>query len=182
LTVQRSFGTVRHMRCAAGCLLLLACSSCHSASTDGARAPTVARGTESNARSIEVALPDDSGNLVSLPLASARATVIDLWAPSCEPCARSVPALVAKEPELARKGAVPVLVAALADQESTDLARRALASWGVERSFLIDRGDAVRAQTGARALPATAVLDASGRLLWLSPEAYSAQDVVRALP
>lgn len=130
---------------------------------------------------VEMALPSDSGQLSALPIPSARVTVADFFAPTCAPCAKKVPELYAKRAELEAQGAKLVLVAVLADSESTDDARAALASWGVPgASFLVDSGDASKREAGVRDLPTTLVLDQAGTVRWSAPTDASADDVVRA--
>lgn len=73
-------------------------------------------------QAVGFSLPSDEGALVTMPLPGARATVLDFFGPTCEPCKRSVPAIHARRAELAQKGAKLVLVGVLADGER--LARR----------------------------------------------------------
>lgn len=131
---------------------------------------------------IEFHLPASTGALVAVPLRGVNATVLDFWAPTCKPCRKSVPELVARETELAERGARLVLVAVLADGESTDHAREVLASWGVERPFLVDREDVSRRSAGVTSLPSTLVLDDQGKLRWSAPAGATASDVTAAIP
>jgi len=133
-----------------------------------------------NGRPIGFSLPSDEGTLVTIPLSGARFTVVDFFGPTCEPCKKSVPALHAKRAQLAEKNAKLVLVAVLADGESTDDAKRALASWGVTASFLVDKEGTGRREAGVDALPATIVLDAAGGVTWVAPVKATADDVVAA--
>ena len=93
-----------------------------------------------------------------------------------------MPALHAKQSELAARGARLVLVGVVSDSESTDDARRALASWGVVAPFLVDRNGTGRREAGITALPATIILDASGAVRWVASSTSRAEDVVAALP
>jgi hypothetical protein len=131
-------------------------------------------------RAARFALPSDEGALVSLPLANGRAAVIDAWSPSCVPCKESVPKLVARTAELEQHGVELVLVAVLSDSESTEDAKKVLSSWGVTRSFLIDRGDALRREVGIESLPGTVLLTSSGEVRWTAPPNAAAADVVAA--
>jgi hypothetical protein len=131
---------------------------------------------------VSLSLPSNEGALVTLPLVGSRATVVDFFAPTCEPCKAKLPALVAREADIAARGARLVLVAVLGDGEPIEVARRALSSWGVTRPFLVDDGGASRASAGVSTLPATLVLDAQGTLVWSAPATATAEDVVAAIP
>ncbi|HRG99906.1 MAG TPA: TlpA disulfide reductase family protein [Polyangiaceae bacterium] len=134
------------------------------------------------AKSVGFALPSDDGALVTVPVPGARATVLDFFGPTCEPCKAKVPALEARRAELAAKGAKLVLVGVLADGESTDDAKRALASWGVTAPFLVDRDGTGKREAGVVSLPATIVLDASGAVKWVAPPGATAADVLAGVP
>ena len=125
-------------------------------------------------------LPSDEGALVSVPIAGAHATVLDFFGPSCEPCRKALPALYEQRGALASHGARLVLVAVLADGESTNDARRALSSWGVSAPFLVDREGTGRREAGVMNLPATIVLDERGVTKWAAPLGASAAEVVTA--
>ena len=125
-------------------------------------------------------LPSSDGSLVHVPITGARVTVLDAFGPTCAPCKESVPALVAKQSSLETNGAKLVLVAVLADGESTDDAKKALASWGVKSPFLIDRGGALGRELGVKTLPATLVLDSEGHVVWTAAPGASVDSVVAA--
>ena len=129
---------------------------------------------------VSFSLPSNEGALVSVPLVGAHATVLDFFGPSCEPCRKALPALYAKRGELANHGAQLLLVAVLADGESSDDAGRALSSWGVRAAFLVDREGTGEREAGVRNLPATLVLDERGVTKWVAPVAASTADVVAA--
>jgi thiol-disulfide isomerase/thioredoxin len=131
-------------------------------------------------RPVAFSLPTNEGALVSVPLAGAHATVLDFFGPSCEPCRKALPALYRERGELANHGAKLVLIAVLADGESTDDAKRALSSWGVSAPFLIDREGTGLREAGLKVLPATLVLDERGVTKWVAPIGASAADVVAA--
>ncbi len=125
-------------------------------------------------------LPSNEGQLLSIPKPKARLTVVDAFAPSCAPCAKKLPALMAKRAELAEAGASIVLVAVLASDESDTQAMDALRSWGVEQSFLVDRGDVLRRELAVAELPATVLVDAMGKVRWVAPLSATAEDIVSA--
>jgi|GEM_PF-650065 len=157
---------------------LLACGSGGGGSGGGAAPPSAPSSVLH--RAVHIDLPSDGGALVSLPLAG-RATVVDAWAPSCVPCRTKLPALVKRSAELEAAGAKLVLVAVLADGESTDAARATLASWGVTSPFLVDRGDVLRREAGVTDLPTTLVLTPGGEVRWVSPVGATPDDVVSAV-
>lgn len=111
-----------------------------------------------------------------------KATVVDFWAPSCEPCAKSLPALIAKQDDIEAKGGRLLLVAVLSEYETNDQAAEKLRSWGVEASFLVDRDGLSKTQAGVLELPATLVLDKRGTLVWVAPKGASPSDIVAAIP
>ena len=90
-------------------------------------------------QSVTLALPSDGGALVSIPSQDGKTTVLDFWGPTCEPCRKKLPDLVAKNAELQARGARLILVAVLAENESTEQAKATLSSWGVDWPFLVDR-------------------------------------------
>jgi len=166
LRTSRSF-----LVCCAGLAALLGCG--------GALLPSAA--SPKLNQSADFSLPSDTGRLVSIPLPSARITVLDAWAPSCAPCRKKLPALHARKAALEARGGKLVLVAVLAEGESTDDARATLAQWGVVEPFLVDRGDTLRRSAGVSALPTTLLLDARGVLRWVAPMDATAADVVMAV-
>jgi thiol-disulfide isomerase/thioredoxin len=129
---------------------------------------------------ISLDLPASTGELVHLPISGAKATVVDFWAPSCVPCSRTVPAIVAKRAEFEASGARLVLVGVLAGEESTALGEQKLASWGVSSPFLIDRDGAGQRTVGITDLPTTIILDQVGALRWVAAQTATADDVVAA--
>jgi thiol-disulfide isomerase/thioredoxin len=144
-------------------------------------APPPSAPNEMLAHEVAFDLPSDKGELGHVPPKGARATVVDFFGPTCGPCKKSLPALVAKKRDIQAAGAGFVLVAVLADSESNDDAARALSSWGVPGlPFLVDRAGAARIEAGVTGLPATLVLDGRGSLRWSAPDGASADDVVAA--
>ena len=147
----------------------------------GASGPPPSAPSDKLAHVVGFSLPSDEGALVTVPVPNARTTVVDFFAPTCIPCKDKVPALHAKHDALALRSAKIVLVAVLADGESTEDAKRALASWGVHAPFLVDRDGTGKREAGVMTLPTTLVLDAAGTLKWVAPPNTSADDVVAAV-
>ncbi len=129
---------------------------------------------------VTLTLPSDRGELVTLPLAGARATVLDAWTITCEPCREKLPKLWARRGEIESAGGKIVLVAVLAESEDTDKARATLDSWGVAAPFLVDRGDALSRQLGIDKLPGTVVIDGRGALRWVAGVDATATEIVVA--
>lgn len=138
--------------------------------------------TTSLNKPIPMSLTRDDGAPAAIPVPGARAAVLDFWSPTCEPCKRTIPAMLAKRAELEKRGAVHVLVAVLEKGESADDARAVLSLWGIQEPFLVDSGGALLAKVGARDVPAFAVVDAAGVLVWLAPDGITAADVLAAIP
>jgi AhpC/TSA family len=113
--------------------------------------------------------PDARGDLVHVPGAAPRATVVELWAADCEPCRWAIAALAAEAPRLEADGIDCVLVGVLDAAEPIDRGREALRAWGVDRAFLVDRGGGVQRALGIATLPATVVLDRAGVVRWVAP-------------
>jgi thiol-disulfide isomerase/thioredoxin len=124
--------------------------------------------------------PDERGDLTRVPGGGARATILELWATSCAPCQKALPALAAEAPGLSRDGVELVLVSVLESAEPLDGARAMLRSWGVGRGFVVDRGGGVQRALGAGGLPATVVLDRRGVVRWVAPPGASADAVAAA--
>ena len=154
-------------------LILGACGTSAAALSGGSlRARPVARGWQ---------LRDDQGRAAPIPPKGAEQTVLYFWMPSCRACHRKLPRMGAVEPELERRHAQLVLVGVLAEEESERAARAVLASWGVDRPFVVDRGGSAWRSSGATTIPAILLLDAQGAVDWVAPRGFSAGDVVCAV-
>ena len=160
------------------CFALL--TACGASPPSAASAPASAP-SEQLGKPVDLTLPTDRGELAGLPAAGAKATVADFFAPTCEPCAKKVPALYRRKAELEAMGAKLVLIGLLAGKESTEDARTALASWGLPgAAFLVDAGDTSKREAGVRDLPTTLVLDAHGVVRWAASPGSTADDVLAA--
>jgi hypothetical protein len=148
----------------------------------GAGSPGAAPGTQASGADVSFSLPSSSGELVTVPVAGARHTVLDFFGPTCEPCAKKVPELVGRRGDIEKRGGRLVLVAVLADGESTADAERALTKWGVRSPFLVDRAGVSLREAGVKDLPSTLILDSTGATRWRAPIGATADDVLRALP
>jgi thiol-disulfide isomerase/thioredoxin len=138
--------------------------------------------TPSLNKPIAMSLTRDDGTPAAIPVPGGRAAVLDFWSPTCEPCRRTIPAMLAKRGEIEKRGAVHVLVAVLDKDEPAENARAVLSLWGIQEPFLVDSGGALLAKVGARDVPAFAVVDAAGVLVWVAPDGITAADVLAAIP
>ena len=129
---------------------------------------------------VSFSLPSNDGTLVTVPVQGAHATVLDFFGPTCEPCKKALPELYAQRHTLEARNSKLILVAVLADGESSDDAKRALQAWGVDAPFLVDSHETGRREAGVTALPATMVLDAQGVTKWVAPAAAAVEDVIAA--
>lgn len=116
----------------------------------------------------------------SIPVAGARATVVEFWAIHCEPCRRSLRALEEYRGELQQSGVEVARVAVLHRGDPIEPVREAHGSLGVSGSFLVDWGADYARGMKVRSVPATIVLDREGRVRWLAPRDATAWDVAQA--
>jgi thiol-disulfide isomerase/thioredoxin len=108
--------------------------------------------------------------------------VLDFWSPSCEPCKRTIPAVLARRADIEKKGAVHVLVAVLQKGESVNDARAALATWGIDERFVVDEDGALLAKIGVPEVPAFAIVDSAGLLHWVAPPGVTISNILDAIP
>lgn len=148
----------------------------------GPEKPSTAPQSEARAPQVSFSLPTNSGDLMTVPISGARHTVLDFFGPTCEPCAKKVPELVGRRTDIEKLGGRLVLVAVLAEGESTADAERALKRWGAVAPFLVDRAGVSLREAGVKDLPSTIIVDANGRTRWRAPVGATADDVLRALP
>jgi hypothetical protein len=125
-------------------------------------------------------LAGETGDMTMIPVASARATVVEFWATDCQTCKQGLPALVGKADAWKGEGIELVLVGVLRHDETTESAKAVLQSWGISRPFLVDRGGAIQAMLNVDKLPATLVLDAGGTLRWAAPAGAGLDPVATA--
>jgi AhpC/TSA family len=131
---------------------------------------------------IAFSLSTSDGQRAAVPTVTASATVVEFFSPSCEPCSHKVPMVVAQEAAIQAKGARLMLVAVLADGESTADASAALRKWGVPRPFLVDDGNVARDVAGVTLLPAALVLDAQGHVLLRGSSTVTTAELLAAIP
>jgi len=169
-------GTSIRSRAAAFALLLfpLPLAAC-GASVSSAESPSLDK-------PVPITLQRDDGSQVAIPVSGVRAVVLDFWSTSCEPCKRTVPAVLAKRAEIEKKGALLLLVGVLDKDQTPDDAKSILALWGVQEPFLVDQEGAYLKKIGARDVPAFAVVDSGGILRWVAPDSVTMANVLAAIP
>jgi thiol-disulfide isomerase/thioredoxin len=177
LVRARPSSHLRAARLALGAVALVVGVGCGSPAPPGA-SPSAPSGS---AQPIELTLVSNDGTPRSLPFAGS-ATVIDYFAPNCEPCRAKLPALVARRAELEQRGAHLVLVGVLESSDSTEAVEKVLSSWGLPgERFFIDR-DGVSAKVAkVTDFPTTQVFDAGRSLRWVGHVGATADDVVKAV-
>jgi len=131
---------------------------------------------------VPATLLGDDGGSVPVPAAGARSTVLHFWSASCEPCKRTIPAVVAKRAEMQAKGATLMLVAVLEPGQTANDAKATLALWGIDERFVIDMEGAYLRKVGAKDLPAFAIVDAAGVLRWVAPDGVTISNILSSIP
>lgn len=171
----RTLETLRFSKIFAGTLVLLG------ALASGCGGPASLQSPALNQR-VAVTLPADDGAVAAVPPPGARYTVLEFWSPTCDPCKQIIPAVLAKRAELAQKGADLVHVAVLEEGQSANDAKATLAFWGVNERFVIDANGEYMRKLGAKAVPAFAIVDATGTLRWVAPDGITISSLIAAIP
>lgn len=108
-----------------------------------------------------LALRDASGRTHDLAAYRGRVVLVNFWAVWCEPCREEMPAIYRLQQRMAGK---PFAVLAVNLGESEEKVAAFLRSIQVELPVVFDKELNVARQWKARILPASFVLDASGRI------------------
>lgn len=108
--------------------------------------------------------------------------MLEFWSPTCDPCKQIIPAVIAKRAELAQRGADLVHVAVLEEGQSANDAKATLAFWGVNERFVVDANGEYMRKLGAKAVPAFAIVDATGTLVWVAPDGITISGLISAIP
>jgi thiol-disulfide isomerase/thioredoxin len=162
----------------AAVLALLIAASCNGHDSKASRGAASPAGL---GQQVTYTLVSNDGEPTPIPIAG-RITVLEYWAPTCKPCRETLPRIVAMQGALRARGAELVLVAILADDESTAQAEQSLAEWHIAgERFLIDRSE-VSVRAGAvTTLPTVQVLDLGGTLRWVGQEGTDVRDLLTAV-
>lgn len=148
----------------------------------GCYGPLPSAQTPSLGKPLAATLTGDDGAPSPIPAPGGKALLLDFWSPSCEPCKRTIPAVLARREDIEKKGAVHVLVAVLQKGESVNDAKAALAAWGITERFVVDEEGAFLAKVGAPDVPAFAIVDAAGVLHWVAPSGVTISNILDAIP
>lgn len=136
-------------------------------------APATARAADDPGRPKSLELTDLAGTAVSLADLRGRLVVLNFWATWCQPCVQELPVLV----DLAaryRDREVTVVAASVDDAEDLESVTALASTLGEDVQVWVGAGvvDMTRMGLGA-ALPATAVLDREGRIVFAKRGAIS---------
>jgi len=124
----------------------------------------------------ELKLPDLDGNERSLSEFDGKVRVVDLWATWCEPCIEEMPHFIELQDKYADKGVVFIGVSVERDEDTGEPDFKTVRKYIEEHpvNYLILMNDAGQKTTDAwgqllepefrRAIPATFVVDAKGRV------------------
>nr|WP_281170227.1 TlpA disulfide reductase family protein [Flavobacterium soli] len=113
----------------------------------------------------DFAAPDTNGKKISLKQSLGKITIIDFWASWCGPCRKENPNVVALYNELHSKGLniIGVSLDTNANKWKEAIAKDKL-TW-VQISNLQGWEDPIAKQYGIEGIPATLLLDASGKII-----------------
>ncbi len=131
---------------------------------------------------VPVTLVGDDGAPAAIPVAGSRFVVLEFWSPTCEPCKKIIPAVIARRAALEEKGATLLHVAVLDKDQTANDAKATLALWGVNERFVIDPEGAYMRHLGAKDVPAFAIVDSAGVLRWVAPDGVTITNLIAAIP
>ena len=130
----------------------------------------------------ELQFEDGAGRAHTLADFKGKLVLLNLWATWCAPCREEMPALDRLQAKLA--GPAFEVVAVSVDQQGPEIARKFFAETGVKALALyIDRSAQAAFKLGTPGLPATLLVDRSGREIGrhLGPANWDAPEIVAAL-
>jgi thiol-disulfide isomerase/thioredoxin len=130
----------------------------------------------------ELQFEDATGRQRSLADFRGKLVLLNIWATWCAPCREEMPALDRLQAKLAGPGFEVVAVSV--DQQGPEIARKFFAETGVKALPLyIDRSAQAAFKLGTPGLPATLLVDRSGREIGrhLGPATWDAPEIVDAL-
>ncbi len=116
------------------------------------------------------------GRRVSSEAMRGDVLVVEFFASYCEPCRRSLPALV----KLAKRD--PNLqVVAVGEDERRDLTVKMAAEYGLTMPVVHDLGNVLAARFRIDGLPSTFVIDGEGALRWVGGADHDARTLARVV-
>ncbi len=120
--------------------------------------------------------PSVQGATFDTGAAAGRVLVVDFFAAYCPPCQRALPAVE----RLARERRDVVFVGVSLDGDA-DLARRQVARHRLTFPVVHDPGNTLAGRFRVTELPATFIVDGTGRVAWASGAAQSEDELARAV-
>lgn len=117
--------------------------------------------------------PLDGGATTTLAAYRGRPLVVNLWAPWCVPCRTEMPELEAQH----QRYGDTVAFVGISDGADEASSRQAAAASGVTYPLLVDDTSAFQLALGVSNLPATAFVDADGRVVSVKLGRVSPGDV-----
>ena len=116
------------------------------------------------------------GREVSSKRLHGQIVVIEFFASYCEPCKRSLPAIV----KLARRDH-RLRVVAIGEDERLDLTAKMAADYGLTMPVLHDTSNVLAARFRIDGLPSTFVVDERGTIRWIGGAAHDTATLARVI-
>ncbi len=116
------------------------------------------------------------GREVSSKGLRGQIVVVEFFASYCEPCKRSLPAIV----KLARSDH-RLTVVAIGEDERLDLTAKMAADYGLTMPVIHDAGNVLAARFRIDGLPSTFVIDEHGAIRWLGGADHDAATLARVI-
>jgi len=118
-----------------------------------------------------VEIPSDSDIERDKPTTpnTAHLLPIEFWSPTCRPCLDRLRQLVARKRDFAEKGTTLKLVVILDEDQSTKDAKNVLEQLHIHEAFDELKSEQSITKLELSVLPATWLLGAKNRLLWVAP-------------
>ncbi len=116
------------------------------------------------------------GREVETQALRGRIVVVEFFASYCEPCRRSLPALV----KLAKRDRT-ISVVAIGEDERRDRTAKMAADYGLTMPVIHDAGNVLAARFRIDGLPSTFVIDERGAIRWVGGADHNAATLARVI-